>query len=350
MVQTLRLEIKTLREELESIPKPCNTYEDCVPALIAIATNVATSLGGLVKGAETTISPRSPEEDVKPFNICPRALEIMESVASNLRGAMPDFLSEAMARTLEEELREYRGVSLPNLLGSAAVKKIIEGSLKDSLPSHCMVLTQQVSELLGKTVVRLVEDKSDQYPRLVEEMRSLVLEYLEDRKRETDTFLAKVSIMYTRQIVTLDHYYLDTINKARKASTEDANSVDDIPKQFLERFVQLMAQDKDTDKKDVSNESQAIWDYQLSLYAYNKVVLKAFIDTIWKSTRELLLDGFYETLTPTIIKRLTGSANVHKLIHLMQEDEEVLRVRERKTERLDRFTKHLPKLEAVLYK
>lgn len=99
-------------------------------------------------------------------------------------------------------------------------------------------------------------------------------------------------------IDSLNHYYMDTITKAKaKKATYDPQRLS-YP-QGIEEDIAAFIRCAD---KNASNEKQTIWECQLSLHAYTKVVLKSFIDTIWHTSHELLLDSFHEQLILVVSK------------------------------------------------
>ena len=93
-----------------------------------------------------------------------------------------------------------------------------------------------------------------------------------------------------------------------------------------------------------SNSKQALIDMQISLYAYCKVVRKAFTDEAYKVARLVLVKHFQEGIGDAIRKRMIDGG-VGRLVGLMQEDPAVAEERARVQLRLERCKKHLPKLE-----
>jgi hypothetical protein len=369
-LRSLTKQVATLERDLARLPPATSSYEDCVLILHGVLNGISKALESLTTG-ERQGATYFDGEDAAKYSICPRSWEIMDKTANSLRKAMPDFLGEDMARLLEEELREYQGSGLPNLIGAPALHSIARHYLENALQPHCAQLTEELTELQRQVAVLLVNKEAAAYPRLRQELGSIIVEHLEECKTKTDEFLATLSRGHVRHLDTFNDYYLETVNKVRAAQMElkqdPASSLDGIDGNIvalLKRYVNPPAVSGFNAHtiapgvgglnahtippgKGGSNEQQTILDHQISLHAYTKVVLKAFIDTTWHMSYELLLYNFHNSLVPTLSGRLTGQEKAKSLVALMTEDSHIARNRSYITERLACFKRNIPKLKEI---
>jgi hypothetical protein len=367
----LREEVKRVEAELATLATPCELPNECLIEVSHILNRMHADLERLIGG-------RSGEDEV---NVSCDAFEAMEALSEGLQEDTPDFFSLEMTERIEDARRADKGVMLPNLTSSPVVQRIARDFLSESLPERTRELMQSLFDTMASAVLPLIEKHAASFPRLANALQGEMMELLGERRERCEEVLGLLIKSELAFINTLNHYYMDTFNKAKEKVLEakrgfeagTTNAQNSQPSTVADFRVQELI---DLGQRLVgqSNEAQVVLDLQLSLASYSKVswcltlgrsvsqrppaqevtdegqpqvVRKAFVDSASKLARFLLIECFQDSFVETVVKRLTHQgSDLQHLVMLMQEDPDVAARRARLRTRLERFQQHLPKIQA----
>ena len=130
------------------------------------------------------------------------------------------------------------------------------------------------------------------------------------------------------QVNTLNHYYMDTVQKVRSQIIEQSLPVDKSKYPFLANLDL-------TSIKKMGNEEQELVDLQIKIFAYWKTMKKRFIDCVQLAVHSDLVTDSVETIKDTLTEVVTKHANI---ISLMASDEYAVRKRTQLKRRVERLT------------
>ena len=130
------------------------------------------------------------------------------------------------------------------------------------------------------------------------------------------------------QVNTLNHYYMDTVQKVRSQIIEQSLPVDKSKYPFLANLDL-------TSIKKMGNEEQELVDLQIKIFAYWKTMKKRFIDCVQLAVHSDLVTDSVETIKDTLTEVVTKHANI---ISLMTSDEDAVRKRTQLKRRVERLT------------
>jgi hypothetical protein len=190
-----------------------------------------------------------------------------------------NFFSNQYHKIVLREIDRTAGVSLPNFPSYQIIVGLFRKELH-KLPQCCHKLVEQIHEYMIQCLIRLFEQAfNNDLPRLKERLKELIIKRLNEVKEVLLERALEILDM-ERRVFTLNHYYMDTVNKLKEKEKKKndghtgSRAVSSSP--FVTQKVVLPAVTKNSIDAvayaSVSNEAQAARDIQIALNAYSKVI------------------------------------------------------------------------------
>ncbi|UJR16782.1 hypothetical protein I4U23_003681 [Adineta vaga] len=180
-------------------------------------------------------------------------------------------------------------------------------------------------DYMSQSLLRLFELAFNKnYPRLNERLKEIIVKQLNDVKEKLLEHVLEILDM-ERRVFTLNHYYMDTVNKIKEKNKKE-NNADNQPSiaasasvNFSKVAVLPNLKTSTTSSTiayaSVSNEAQAAMDIQIALHSYSKVVEKRMTDSITQAC-------YYKFITKCALKidqLLSTSIPSSQLLQYMRE-------------------------------
>ncbi|CAF0736670.1 unnamed protein product [Adineta steineri] len=284
IIKRLRKQIAEKKAQLKKIPASMNTESECWTTFQSMINIYRESISDNVKGeygqvASTNItnvpttSKNVKDESDSDINFNFTLFESDEGSLSNededhiayhiyhlqlkfqkeCRNSFTDFFSNNYHKIVLREIDRTAGVSLPNFPSYQIIVGLFRKELQ-KLPDCCHELVEKMHDNV--------------YRRLKDRLKEVVIKQLNDVKEK---LLERVlEILDTeRRVFTLNHYYMDTINKLKENNKEKSDD-----HQASVKASSTAVAKNSTDiviNIPVSNEDQAANDIQIALHSYSKV-------------------------------------------------------------------------------
>lgn len=221
------------------------------------------------------------------------------------------FMEGECFEQLQERSKDTRGAALPNFLSSSVFQTLYMDRVQSKLLQPALDLVACVrlyveEEVLGALTLEVFKS----FPRLLAAVRDQVQDLLREQEAAAR---AHIGLMIKQQeaIHTVNHYYMDTVNKIKadsrkmRGEMQKHNDVAEYDHSDMARNMRKEHGDELYDfinslARAVSNEDQALKEMQISLKAYGKVVLKRVCDNVALGVRMLLVDEVGDKLASTI--------------------------------------------------
>jgi hypothetical protein len=214
---------------------------------------------------------------------------------NTLHGKFKQFENLTHKYTQELLVPEYRlkvqdamlacfGEQLPNFLPHPVLRRLICEKLDqlsdttDILINDCFCITSKL----------LLNNDNDTYKndmllkKLLPAFHDVVQLHLSENKRAVHNQLKELIRLEKHDPYTMNHYYMDTINKFKQRLTEQkSNNIAAIK-------ISSLTADNDDDKllfDAISNDDQAVQEMLISIFSYWKVLIKRFTDYATLSLR-----------------------------------------------------------------
>jgi hypothetical protein len=303
IIKELKKQITEKKAQLKKIPASMNTEGECWTNFQSMINAYRESINDNVRGeydqvASTEItelsttfkdledisknymnsdasSDESQEEllltdECDEDHIAYHIFQLQRNFQSECRKCFTDFLSNEYQKIVLRELDRTAGVSLPNFPSYQIIGGLFRKELQ-KLPNLCSELVEQMHEYMSKCLLRLFDQAFNKdYPRLKERLKEVIVKRLNEVK---DILFEHVTeILDTeRRVFTLNHYYMDTVNKLKEKKKNDDHEGSSAPPVFGAPPSIAKKSTGTVAYAPVSNEAQAAKDIQIALHAYSKV-------------------------------------------------------------------------------
>ncbi|CAF1200933.1 unnamed protein product [Adineta steineri] len=238
------------------------------------------------------------------------------------RNSFTDFLSSQYHKIVLREIDRATGISLPNFPNYQVVVGLFRKELH-KMRRCCRKVVIGIHKYMSECLLRLFDKAfNSKYPRLKEHLKEMIIKRLAEVK---DVLLERVKeILDTeRRVFTLNHYYMDTVNKLKeedkkkndepnRSATTTSSIFGSIPGMSGSAARNTIPTEPYTA---VSNEAQSARKIQIALHAYSKVVEKRITDNIAQAC-------YYHFITQCALKidqHLSGSIPSSELVKYMRE-------------------------------
>ena len=256
--------------EITELPTTCTDLED--ESNSNMDSNVSAA-----ESEEESLTADASDEDHIAYHI----YQLQRRFQSECKKSFTDFFSSQYHKIVLREIDRTAGISLPNFPSYQIIVGLFRKELQ-KLPNCCRKLVEQIHEYISECLLRLFEHAfSKDYPRLKERLKEVIIRRLNEVKEVLlDRVLEILEV--ERRIFTLNHYYMDTVNKLKeteKKKNDDQKRSSAAPSSgAFSSGTPLAISASITTKSSgtvayapVSNEAQAAKDIQIALHAYSKV-------------------------------------------------------------------------------
>jgi len=204
----------------------------------------------------------------------------------------PEFLEE-----LKNALATARGRELPGFLNAGVFKNILGIYLNQWREPTIKCLTE-ICEICESVGEKLATQSILNYSKLLEHVVEIVIQLISDSRESTEQSLVIAVDREIDEPFTLNHYYMDTVNKLRQerflkgleehlAPMADDDGLISLESPELAKNITQWFQEG---IGDISNEDQEAQEMDIIMKSYWKVALKSFVDLVPKMIQQTLLD------------------------------------------------------------
>jgi hypothetical protein len=209
-----------------------------------------------------------------------------------VRKTAPNYFTEEYRKKMRLALEASRGKELVGFLSFRVFTRIIFEQLS-VLEEPSLDLVDDISIYLEKVMGVIADSMMTKFPLLLTELKYILNGFMEEKKKLA-VQMVKDEIVKERFIFTNNHYYMDTLNKARaKEVSELQESVLGTNVENFEDFTQDIQQ-RISKKLSVDNHEQEVTDMVHRIRAYYKVVLKRIMDRVPQTIYYYMIQGIYQ--------------------------------------------------------
>ena len=225
-------------------------------------------------------------------NLSARVNEALQEMAHRAYKDMPNFLSTSVHDKLEKNCKEARGYNLSTFMEASVFRETFSKDVVSMLSVAAERATAAVCARLEECVTALIEDVIPQSvvtPKLKDALQALAEEELRKNAKCVRASIATLTKAEARTTFTTNHYLSQTIDKFKEIVGHNSgnwkspsvygnfNGVSDggdlVPEDFLEHVARSYHAND-------SNEKRSVFEMQLCLAAFAKVVRKRYVDTV----------------------------------------------------------------------
>ena len=203
----IRETLATQRQLLAALPPTLTSYTECRMRADHLLSSYVTHVSALARGDHSIA-----KGDTK-LHLSPRLSELYSLYMHTLASNCSNYLSLDYARTVQEEIKENSGVTLPNFLSHQVFEGLMRRELRKALtPSQQLV--EGVRALMGVVLGQVMRETMVGYGGLSVRLMGMVNAFLDERARvvleRVDELLGEEDELFTQ-----NGYYLDTVNKIK---------------------------------------------------------------------------------------------------------------------------------------
>ena len=203
----IRETLATQRQLLAALPPTLTSYSECRMRVDHLLSSYVTHVAGLARGDHSIA-----KGDTK-LHLSPRLSELYSLYMHTLASNCSNYLSLEYARTVQEEIKENSGVTLPNFLSHQVFEGLMRRELRKALtPSQQLV--EGVRGLMGVVLGQVMRETMVGYGGLSMRLMGMVNAFLDERARvvleRVDELLGEEDELFTQ-----NSYYMDTVNKIK---------------------------------------------------------------------------------------------------------------------------------------
>lgn len=275
-----------------------------------------------------------------------------------LRRATPDFFSPEFKYTLEQNMQEVQGASLPNFISSPVFRKAVQAVYFDKSSSSDRIdgilkkatstLLSEIGDVMSSAIEALIDEHVSAFPKLASFLKERVEEMIKLRTVSANQYMQTTLFAEYNKPHTHNHYYADTIAKVKRQVQERAEALhENNHKQWEEIHGvsgEFMHSAAESFKRGQSNFDQSILDMQISLFSYCKCMRKCLVDLVAKISWSEIMNDVNNKLNFDLKHTVSHEA---ELKVLMAEDRATARKRDKITLTIERFGKSLSVLRSI---
>ncbi|CAF4603734.1 unnamed protein product [Rotaria sp. Silwood1] len=312
IIDELKKEIKSKKSELKQMPPSVTSELDCWALYADLIKKYREIINARVYGVydndtqlkiETTDLSRTDartqmSNDRFDERIAFQLYNRQKDCREKLHNSFTHFFSSEYQKRVLELLEENAGVALPNFPSFSIVERLYRAE-QNKFRKPCEDLIESYTEYCKVVLIKIlnevfVEETSYKYL-IIHKLTDIILRAI-DESEERCSYDIKKMLETEQRVFTLNHYYMDAVNKIKQKYQEYNNSIKlnqhtKVPSTF-------MINDFVIDVSSLSNEQQAALDVQIAMTAYCHVVEKRIVDQVsqlcyyWLITRcALVLDS-----------------------------------------------------------
>lgn len=349
-IPVLREKIKLRRVQevraLSHLPESLGSEEERTRFLRRALGRIAADFRGCTKSDTSVLGTTCLET-----NLSARVNDLVNKMAGDLRTEQRDFLNDETKDELRAGAKESLGYDLCNFMCGDLFRSTFAASTGPLLNEHGIGAICHVQTAVQKCFDLIVDRHvgEDVLPALNTGLKDLFSDLLCKIHADVLVFVSRLIHGETNVTYTVNHYYIQTIEKFKEIvrcnskqwvdhpgqhpnGVVDGKGVD-VPEDFMRRVVLSF--------RNNSNDAEAIRGLQISLYAYSKVVQKRFADSVAVVLINELVFGAERMLTDESL------AWTSLLVEKVKEDPDVSTKRARINKNIQALDKALELLKSL---
>ncbi|CAM4838812.1 unnamed protein product [Rotaria magnacalcarata] len=203
--------------------------------------------------------------------------------AKEISHSFSQFFKKAYRDYVLKLLEENAGVALPNFPSFSIIERLYHYEHRNFRePCECLIenYVTYLKGVLLKLLNQIFDKKATYKDYLIHKLTDIIIRALDESEEHCNDDITKM-LSIEKRVFTLNHYYMDTVNKIKANVHEhiESNKSEGLfgvirPKEIKN----VAANDFEIDFSDVSNEHQAALDVQIAIKAYCHVVEKRVVD------------------------------------------------------------------------
>ncbi|CAI7804416.1 unnamed protein product [Closterium sp. NIES-54] len=307
--QSIQKTLIANEEELQRIPFSANSDGAALAMISSTMQKRRDFMTGLIGGRYGQL-----HGDIS-MHYAARLNEKFNEYEAQMRGILPNFLGAEYTKRCKDALKEVAGISLPNMLDHAVLRQLVQEMI-DIIEGPSLMLVEDCFSYAAEVQKAVITKTCSVYPNLnnVAQLQALIA--LKKAKDSSIQVTKNLLLKERRVILTLNHYYMDTVSKIHKSiATHKADRYNSIPS--IDGFSSNTASLADL----ISNDDQAARDLQVNVFSYVKVVHKRLCDVIAMEIRMSLEDALVDD-TDAAIWGVIQAGNASKLAALKVADQQ----------------------------
>ncbi|CAF4417085.1 unnamed protein product [Rotaria sp. Silwood2] len=317
IIDELKKEIKSKKSELKQMPPPVTSEMDCWVLYTDLIKKYREIINVRVHGVYDNEMQLKIEESIFATTDLSRTVNLTqlsndrfdERIAfqlynrqkecrEKLHNSFTHFFSSGYQKLVLKLLEENAGVALPNFPSFSIIERLYRAE-QSKFRKPCEDLIESYVEYSKAVLIKILNEvfaeETSYKDQIIHKLTDIILRAIDESEERCHNDITKM-LEIEQRVFTLNHYYMDTVNKIKKKYQEYNDSVKlngntkVSPKFCINDFV--------IDVSGLSNEHQAALDAQIAMSAYCRVVEKRIVDQVsqlcyhWFITRcALVLDS-----------------------------------------------------------
>ena len=287
----------------------------------------------------TTASPKLDSDPSLDDRIAFQLHKMYKSFGEQISESFSDFLTKKYQNYVMQLLEENAGVGLPNFPSFSIVERLYHHEHRnfrepcEELVDSCVTYLKNI---LIKLLNQIFDEEATYRNQMIHKLTDIIFRTLDESVEHCRRDITK-NLNIERRVFTLNHYYMDTVNKIKARIQENTDS----KKTGMSRIVAVQknvdVNDFTIDLSEVSNEHQAALDVQIAVKAYCHVVEKRVVD----QTVQLCHFWFIDECALKLDSKLSSAFTSAALFEWMREPFEQQQNVKILKEAFNRWKKHL---------
>ncbi|CAF1476974.1 unnamed protein product [Rotaria sordida] len=334
IIDELKKEIKSKKSELKQMPPPVTSEMDCW----ALYTNLIKKYREIIIARVHGIYDNEMQLEIKEathIKFYPSQALIRAQMSNDqnderiafqlynrqkkcrekLHNSFKNFFTSEYQKLVLKLLEENAGVALPNFPSFSIIERLYRAE-QSKFREPCEDLIQSFTEYLKLILIKIlnqvfIEETNYKY-QLIHKLTDIILRTIDESEEKCSNDIKKM-LEIEERVFTLNHYYMDTVNKIKNKSQEYNNSIKLSGNTRVSSTFSI--NDLVIDVSGLSNEHQATLDIQIAISAYCRVVEKRIVDQV----SQLCYYWFITQCALVLDSKLNSAFTSANLFELMRE-------------------------------
>ncbi|CAF1185040.1 unnamed protein product [Rotaria sordida] len=299
IIDKLKKELKSKKYELKQMPPPVTSEMDCWALYTDLIKKYREIINARVHGIynnemqlkieeptfnkphlSQTTTHKQTSDDRYDERIAFQLYNRQKECREILHKSFKNFFTSEYQKVVLKLLEENAGVALPNFPSFSIIERLFRAE-QSKFREPCEDLIQSFTEYLKLILIKILnqvftEETSYKY-QLTHKLTDIILCTIDKSEEKCSNDITKM-LEIEERVFTLNHYYMDTVNKIKDKFQEYTNSVERNGKTRVSSTFAI--NDFAIDVSGLSNEHQAALDIQIAISAYCRVVEKRIVDHV----------------------------------------------------------------------
>ena len=227
IIEELKKQIKTKKLELKNLPKPVDSESDCwavYNGLIRKYHDLVTARVNGVYDNDLQMLMERPNAiiNVKDDHIAFEIHKQQKICGEKIRKLFSDFYSAKYRQIVVKLVEENAGVSLPNFPSFSIIERLYRAE-HGKFHKPCEELMESCAEYFKEVLIKLLHqvfaEETAYKNKMLGRLTEIVLKTIDNNEEECRKDVKKL-LEIEKRVFTLNHYYMDTVNRIRKKHQE----------------------------------------------------------------------------------------------------------------------------------